>query len=413
MKIKKSSLFNKKILVGITGGISAYKSIFLVRLLIQSGAQVKVVLSPSAHNFVSPLVLSVLSKNKVFSSFTNEEKIWNNHVELGLWADLIIIAPSTANTIAKLAHGICDNLLLAVVLSARCPIFIAPAMDHDMYLNKITQENIKKIKKNGIMVIDVESGELASGLTGLGRLKEPEQIISKLDSFFLNQQPLSGLNCLVTAGPTYEKIDPVRFIGNFSSGKMGCAIAHELQKLGANVELIIGPSFEKVNENINVSEVVSSNQMYDKSLEKFPNQDIVIFSAAVSDFTPKNNFSKKIKNKGEIDISFKKTKDILKKLGSIKKDQILFGFALETNQELKNAKIKLREKKLDAIILNSLNDEGAGFGHDTNKITIIDDKFNLKKHPLLSKKEVSKIIVKEATNMFFNRFQLKKKTKKC
>ena len=412
MKIKQSSLFKKKVLVGITGGISAYKSIFLVRLLVESGAEVKVILTPSAHDFVSPLVLSVLSKNKVFSSFTNEEKQWNNHVELGLWADVMIIAPATANTISKLSVGSCDNLLLSIVLSARCPIFIAPAMDHDMFLNKFTQENIQKLKKNGFFVIDVEYGQLASGLIGSGRLKEPEKIIRKLESFFLDQLPLSGVNCLVTAGPTYEKIDPVRFIGNFSSGKMGCCIAHELQSLGANVELIIGPSFEDIHENISVTRVFSSQEMYDFSLKKFKNQDIVIFSAAVSDFTPKNIASKKIKKTEGIELSFTKTKDILKKLGSIKKDQILFGFALETNKELENAKKKLKEKKLDAIILNSLNDEGAGFGFDTNKITFIDDNLYIKEYPLMSKKEVSKIIVKQATNMFFDRFHIKKKITK-
>lgn len=406
---KKSSLFKKKILLGITGGISAYKSISLVRLLIKSGAEVKVVLTPSAHNFVSPLVLSVLSKNKVFSSFSNEEKEWNNHVELGLWADTMIVSPATANTISKIASGSCDNLLLAVILSARCPVFIAPAMDHDMYLNKITQGNIKKLKKNGFLLIDVESGELASGLVGLGRLSEPEKTFKKIESFFLNQLPLSGVNCLVTAGPTYEKIDPVRFIGNFSSGKMGCCIANELQSLGANVELIIGPSFEKINQNISINRVISSKEMYDLSLEKFKNQDIVIFSAAVSDFSPKNIISKKIKKKEKMNLSLQKTKDILKKLGSIKKHQILFGFALETDKELENAKRKLKDKKLDSIILNSLNDKGAGFGFDTNKITIIDNNCNVKEHPLMTKIEASKIIVKEATNMFFNRFYSKKK----
>ena len=409
MKIKQSSLFKKKILVGITGGISAYKSIYLVRLLIEAGAEVKVILTPSAYDFVSPLVLSVLSKNEVLSSFTNEKNQWNNHVELGLWADVMIIAPVTANTISKLSVGSCDNLLLSVVLSARCPIFIAPAMDHDMYLNKITQENIKKLKKNGFFLIDVEYGKLASGLVGSGRLKEPQKIFKKLESFFLDQLPLSGVNCLVTAGPTYEKIDPVRFIGNFSSGKMGCCIAHELQRLGANVELIIGPSFEDIQGNISINRVLSSQEMYDLSVRKFKNQDIVIFSAAVSDFTPKNIVLKKIKKKEGIDISFKKTKDILKKLGSIKKDQILFGFALETNQELENAQKKLKEKKLDAIILNSLNDKGSGFGFDTNKITFIDDKLKIKEYPLMTKKEASKIIVKQATNMFFNRFNIKKK----
>ena len=412
MKIKQSSLFKKKILVGITGGISAYKSIFLVRLLIEKGAEVKVILTPSAHDFVSPLVLSVLSKNKVLSSFSTEEKEWNNHVELGLWADVMIIAPATANTISKLSVGSCDNLLLSVVLSARCPIFIAPAMDHDMFINNITQENIQKLKKNGFFLIDVETGPLASGLNGLGRLKEPEKITQKLETYFSDQLPLSGVNCLITAGPTYEKIDPVRFIGNFSSGKMGCCIANELQSLGANVELILGPSLEKIHEDISVTRVISSKQMYDYSMKKFKNQDIVIFSAAVSDFTPKNTISQKIKKKDGMDISFKKTKDILKKLGSIKKNQILFGFALETNKELENAQKKLKDKKLDAIILNSLNDEGSGFGFDTNKITFIDDKSSIEEYPLMSKKEVSKIIVEKATNMFFNRFNIKKKIKK-
>ena len=409
MKIKQSSLFKKKILVGISGSISSYKSIFLVRLLIEVGAEVKVILTPSACDFVSPLVLSVLSKNQVFSSFSNKNNEWNNHVELGLWADIMIIAPATANTISKISTGSCDNFLLSVVLSARCPIFIAPAMDHDMFINNFTQENIKKLKNNGYFLIDVESGQLASGLNGLGRLKEPEQIIKELDSFFSNKLPLSGINCLVTAGPTFEKIDPVRFIGNFSSGKMGCCIAHELLSLGANVEFIIGPSSEKIHKEISVTRVISSQEMYDFSLKKFKNQDIIIFAAAVSDFTPKKIDTKKIKNKEGLEISFKKTKDILKKLGSQKKEQILFGFALETNHELENAQKKLKEKNLDAIILNSLNDDGAGFGFDTNKITFIDNVDNIKKYPLMSKEDVSKIIVKKATNMFFNRFNQKKK----
>ena len=413
MKIKNSSLFKKKILVGITGGISAYKSIFLVRLLKECGAIVKVVLTPSAHNFVSPLVLSVLSKNKVHTNFYSEDNIWNNHVELGIWADIIIVAPTTANTISKISQGACDNLLLAVILSARCPVFIAPAMDHDMYLNKITQKNISILKKNNYNLIDVDSGSLASGLSGEGRLKEPEKIISILESFCSNQKPLTGLNCLVTAGPTFEKIDPVRYIGNFSSGKMGCCIANELQKLGANVNLIIGPSSEKVDENITINRVVSSKEMYDLSLKKFKYQDIVIFSAAVSDFKPQKNFKKKIKKADELNISFKKTNDILKKLGTIKTKQVLIGFALETNQELKNAFKKLKDKNLDAIILNSLNDEGAGFGFDTNKITIIDKDLKHKKYPLMTKKEASKIIVKKATNIFFSRLNINKEIKKC
>jgi len=409
MKIKQSSLFKKKILVGISGSISSYKSILLVRLLIEVGAEVKVILTPSASDFVSPLVLSVLSKNQVFSSFSNKNKEWNNHVEFGLWADIFIIAPATANTISKISTGSCDNLLLSIVLSSRCPIFIAPAMDHDMFVNNFTQENIKKLKNNGFILIDVESGQLASGLNGLGRLKEPEQIIKKLESYMSNQHPLKGVNCLVTAGPTFEKIDPVRFIGNFSSGKMGCCIAHELLRLGANVEFIIGPSSEKIHKDISVTRVVSSKEMFDFSLKKFKNQDIIIFSAAVSDFTPKKIDTEKIKKNEGLDISFKKTKDVLKKLGSLKKEQILFGFALETNRELENAQKKLKEKNLDAIILNSLNDEGAGFGFNTNKITLIDDEDCINEYPLMSKEDASRIIVKKATNMFFNRFDKRKK----
>ena len=413
MKLFKSSLFKKKILLCVCAGISAYKSIILVRLLIKSGADVKVILSPDAHKFVSPLVLSVLSKNKVFSSFTNNENEWNNHVEYGLWADLIVVAPATANTISKIAIGASDNLLLSTILSSRCPVFIAPAMDHDMYLNKITQENIKKLKKNNFLFIDVESGELASGLIGKGRLSEPETIVTKLETFLANMLPLSGVNCLVTAGPTFEKIDPVRFIGNFSSGKMGCCIANELIMQGANVELILGPSSESVNENINLNRVVSSQEMLDISLKKYEKQDIIIFSAAVSDYKSTIIHNKKIKKKSDdLNLALNKTEDILKTLGQRKKNQVLFGFALETDNEIDNAKKKLKDKNLDAIILNSLNDKGAGFGFDTNKITIIDNKLNIKKYPLMSKKELSKIIVKHATNLFFKRFDVKNKSVK-
>ena len=401
---KKLYLFNKKILLGITASISAYKSIFLVRLLVKLGAEVQVILTPSAKDFVSPLVLSVLSKNKVLSTFfsNSSNPEWNNHVDLALWADLILIAPASANTISKLNIGSCDNLLLSIVLSRRCPIIIAPAMDHDMFLNDITSRNINQLKNNSFKFIDVESGDLASGLKGYGRVAEPENIINYLNSFFKKISPLKDVNCLVTAGPTYEKIDPVRFIGNYSSGKMGVAIANELVALGANVDLVIGPSSLKINKNINVINVESTQQMYNECVDRYNNSKIVFFSAAVSDYKPKVAKKNKIKKKSDsINITLNKTVDILQKLGSIKRsDQFLVGFALETQNEVNNAIKKMERKNLDMIVLNSLNDEKSCFGYDTNKVTIINKDKHIENLPLMSKKNVAKYIVKSCRELF-------------
>ena len=401
---KKSYLFNKKILLGITASISAYKSIFLVRLLVKLGAEVQVILTPSAKDFVSPLVLSVLSKNKVLSTFfsNSSNPEWNNHVDLALWADLILIAPASANTISKLNIGSCDNLLLSIVLSRRCPIIIAPAMDHDMFLNDITSRNINQLKNNSFNFIDVESGDLASGLKGYGRVAEPENIINYLNSFFKKTSPLKDVNCLVTAGPTYEKIDPVRFIGNYSSGKMGVAIANELVALGANVDLVIGPSSLKINKNINVINVESTQQMYNECVDRYNNSKIVFFSAAVSDYKPKVTKKNKIKKKSDsINITLNKTVDILQKLGSIKRsNQFLVGFALETQNEVNNAIKKMERKNLDMIVLNSLNDEKSCFGYDTNKVTIINKDKHIENLPLMSKKNVAKYIVKSCRELF-------------
>jgi len=401
---KKSYLFNKKILLGITGSISAYKSITLVRLLIKLGAKVQVILTPSAKDFVSPLVLSVLSKNKVLSDFFSNSKNpeWNNHIELALWADLILVAPTSANTISKLNFGSCDNLLLSIILSRRCPVIIAPAMDHDMFLNDITTRNIQQLKKNNFQFIDVGKGDLASGLKGLGRVAEPEDIIKYLDNFIKKISPLKDVNCLVTAGPTYEKIDPVRYIGNYSSGKMGVAIAHELAELGANVNLIIGPSALKISPNINVINVESTQQMYDECIEKFSQSKLTFFSAAVSDYTPKDYKKNKIKKKtDDISILLKKTIDILQSLGKKKRsDQFLVGFALETENEVNNAIEKMIRKNLDMIVLNSMNDDQSCFGYDTNKVTLINSDKHIEELPLMSKKNVAKYIIKSCRELF-------------
>lgn len=400
----KSYLFKRKVLLGITGSISSYKSIFLVRLLKKLGAEVQVILTPNAKRFVSPLVLSVLSKRKVFSDFfsDSENPDWNNHIDLALWADLIIIAPTTANTISKLSTGACDNLLLSVVLSRRCPIILSPAMDHDMFLNEITSSNIEKLKKNNFLFIDGDSGELASGLVGFGRMAEPEKIINYLESFFKDLSPLKNINCLVTGGPTYEKIDPVRFIGNFSSGKMGCAIANELAFLGANVELVLGPSSSEIHPNVSVHRVESTKEMYDACLEKFDNSQLIIFSAAVSDYKPREENKQKLKKKSNnINLSLIKNIDILESLSSKKKNnQLLVGFALETEDEIVNAKKKMIRKKLDMIVLNSMNDKKSCFGFDTNKVTIIKGESDIETLPLMSKKNVAKYIIKSCRELF-------------
>jgi phosphopantothenoylcysteine decarboxylase/phosphopantothenate--cysteine ligase len=371
-----SVISGKNILLGVTAGIAAYKSAFLVRLLVKKGANVKVVMTPSAKEFVTPLTLSTLSKNEVLSSFTDEDNDnaqWNNHVELGLWSDLFIIAPATANTLSKMANGTSDNLLLATYLSAKCPVYYAPAMDLDMYKHPSTEATFKKLNSFGNIQIPAESGELASGLIGKGRMAEPETIVSFLEQDILKQLPLRGKRVLITAGPTFEAIDPVRFIGNHSSGKMGFAIAEAAANLGAEVTLISGPvSLQLEHSFIKIVRVTSAQEMYDATHGSFATCDIAILSAAVADYKPIQVADQKIKKKdGSLTLQLTKTKDILASLGAIKKDQFLVGFALETQNEEENAKLKLKKKNLDLIVLNSLNDKGAGFKVDTNKVTLI------------------------------------------
>ena len=366
-------LQNKKILLGISGSIAAYKTAVLVRLLIKAGAAVKVVMTPAAKDFVSPLTLSTLSKNQVLSDLSNNDS-WSNHVMLGRWADVMLIAPLSCNSLAKMAHGICDNLLTAVYLSSTCPVIVAPAMDEDMWLHPAVQNNLQIIQQFGNQVIPVENGELASGLTGDGRMAEPETILSKLEDFFLYTKELAGKKVLITAGPTYEALDPVRFIGNHSSGKMGIAIATEFQKRGATVTLVLGPSAIAAPAGMKVVHVQSANEMFTACTTVFDKMDIAVMSAAVADYTPVTVTEEKIKKSDDFfSVELKKTKDILKHLGTVKKEgQILVGFALETHDEINNALKKLVDKNADLIILNSLNDTGAGFGTDTNKITIFD-----------------------------------------
>lgn len=385
-------LNGKKILIGVTGGIAAYKITALVRLFTKAGADVRVIMTPDSKNFVTPLTLSTLSNNPVFSEFSNKTTgEWNSHVELGLWADVFIIAPATANTLAKMANGLCDNLLLATYLSAKCPVFIAPAMDLDMYKHPTTKENLTKLKSFGNHLINATSGELASGLVGEGRMEEPENIYSEIVRFFSKANSLSGKKVLITAGPTYEQIDPVRFIGNNSSGKMGFELAKTASDLGAEVILISGPTKLNVENNVKRVDVVSAEGMYNAVQENILNTDVVIMSAAVSDYTPKETSNSKIKKKTDsLTIELKPTKDILKSAGENKKsNQVLVGFALETDNELENATKKIVNKNLDFIVLNSLNDKGAGFGYDTNKITIIDKDNNVDDFELKSKSEVA------------------------
>ncbi|MEP1487277.1 MAG: bifunctional phosphopantothenoylcysteine decarboxylase/phosphopantothenate--cysteine ligase CoaBC [Algibacter sp.] len=389
-----SIISGKNILLGITGGIAAYKTASLVRLFVKAGANVKVVLTPSAKDFITPLTLSTLSKNPVHSSFTNEDDdnaIWNNHVDLGLWADLFIIAPATANTMSKMANGVCDNLLLATYLSAKCSVYFAPAMDLDMYKHPSTLNSFEKLKAFGNVMIPAASGELASGLVGEGRMAEPEDIVSFIENDILDTLPLRGKKILITAGPTYEAIDPVRFIGNHSSGKMGFEIAKAAANLGAEVILVSGPTHQKVkHSHIKVIPVVSAQNMYDAVHEYYETVDVGILSAAVADFSPKEVASQKIKKKDKtLTLELGKTKDILASLGDTKKHQFLVGFALETNNELENAKGKLKRKNLNLIVLNSLNDKGAGFKTDTNKVTFIDNKDNITEFELKSKTDVA------------------------
>ena len=389
------SLQGKKIILGITGGIAAYKMNYLVRDLIKSGAEVKIVLTRSAEQFVSPLTLSTLSKNKVFTDFYDDNKTWNNHVELALWADLILIAPCTANTLAKITNGLCDNFLMAVYMSAKCPVIIAPAMDLDMYAHPTVTRNLQSAESFGHKIIPAEFGELASGLNGQGRLAEPSTILSVLEAQFSDaEQTLSGKKFLITAGPTYENIDPVRFIGNHSSGKMGFDLAKEASKRGAEVILISGPSSQKVDDkNITLHRVTSAQEMFDEVFKYYESTDVAIMSAAVADYTPKVKAIEKIKkNDNELTIELIKNKDILRTMGEKKSKQFLVGFALETQNEEDNAKGKLVKKNLDMIILNSLRDEGAGFANATNKIKIFtpteEQSFALK-----SKEDVAKDIL--------------------
>ncbi|CAN5403811.1 bifunctional phosphopantothenoylcysteine decarboxylase/phosphopantothenate--cysteine ligase CoaBC [soil metagenome] len=369
-------LKGKHIILGVTGGIAAYKSAFLVRLLVKAGAEVKVLMTPSAHQFITPLTLATLSKNPALTDFTHGENgEWNNHVELGLWADLMIIAPASANTLSKLAEGRSDNLLMAVFLSARCPVVIAPAMDLDMFAHAATQSNLENLKQHGIKIIQPGTGELASGLSGEGRMAEPEEICAFIEATFVRQNRLKGKRILITAGPTYEAIDPVRFIGNHSTGKMGIALAESLAESGAEVLLVCGPVSIKTNHpKISRTDVVSAREMYDVCIKLYPDCDAAILSAAVADFRPKKVASQKIKKKGSEtpEIILEQTEDILASLGKIKTGkQLLAGFALETENEIENAKRKIENKNLDFIVLNSLRNSGAGFGKDTNQITII------------------------------------------
>ena len=405
-----SVLNGKNILLGVTGGIAAYKAAFLVRLLVKKGADVKVVMTSSAKEFVTPLTLSTLSKNEVYSSFTEEkdpnsfkEPNWNNHVELALWADLFLIAPATANTLSKMAYGTCDNLLLACYLSAKCPVYYAPAMDLDMYKHPTTAEVFEKLKRFGNIQIPAAFGELASGLIGQGRMAEPEQIVSFLENDLLKKLPLYGKKFLITAGPTYEAIDPVRFIGNHSSGKMGYAIAETAAQLGAEVVLVSGPSALKItNDFVKIIRVTSADEMYNATHEYFDKCDVAILSAAVADYRPSEIASEKIKKKTDnFTLQLTKTKDILASLGEKKKDQFLVGFALETENEEENAKLKLKKKNLDLIVLNSLRDKGAGFQTDTNKITLIGKDNKTFPFTVKPKKEVAKDILEyiiEQTN---------------
>ena len=389
-----SVLSGKKILLGISGGIAAYKTADLVRLFIKAGAQVQVVMSPASLHFVTPLTLSTLSKRPVYSTFYNEEDEkgeWNNHVELGLWADLMLIAPATANTLSKMANGTCDNLLIATYLSAKCPVYFAPAMDLDMYKHPSTLASFQKLQSFGNIIIPAENGELASGLSGEGRMAEPENIVAFLEKDLLNQLPLRGKKIMVTAGPTYEAIDPVRFIGNHSSGKMGFDIATQAAKMGAEVVLISGPTHLQIDPTqVTFVPVVSAQEMYDACHQYYNAMDVAIAAAAVADYRPKNIAQQKIKKEdATLSLNLEKTDDILAYLGKQKTKQFLIGFALETENEIENAKLKIQKKNLDLIVLNSLNDKGAGFGQLTNKVTFIDRDFTVEPMDLKSKEAVA------------------------
>ena len=394
-------LSGKNVLLGVTGGIAAYKTTFLTRLLIKAGANVKIVMTSSAIDFVTPLTLSTLSKNTVSLDFINESDgslSWNNHVELGLWADLMLIAPATANTLSKMANGNCDNLLIATYLSAKCPVYFAPAMDLDMYKHASTKASLDKLQSFDNVLIPAESGELASGLRGEGRMAEPENIVAFIEIHLASGMPLFGEKVLITAGPTYEALDPVRFLGNRSSGTMGFALAHEAAELGAQVILISGPTaLESQHRSVQLLRVTSAEEMYHAVHEHFPEVAVAISAAAVADYRPKHVADQKIKKKGDgdINLTLERTKDILASLGELKKKQFLVGFAMETQNELENAKGKLVRKNLDAIVLNSLKDKGAGFGKGTNKVTFIDKNSSVTAFDVKMKAEVAKDIWKE------------------
>lgn len=381
----------KKILLGISGSIAAYKSAVLCRLLVKAGAEVKIVMTKNACSFITPLTLSTLSKNPVALDWESNGT-WTNHVELGLWADVFVIAPATANTIGKMANGLCDNLLLATYLSARCPVFFAPAMDLDMLKHPSTVANIERLKTFGNRLIQPAHGDLASGLTGFGRLAEPEEIVATIGAYFTHKAAFQGKNALVTAGPTFEAIDPVRFIGNHSSGKMGYAIAEALAEAGANVTLVSGPTHLQVHHpNITLVRTQSAGEMHEACARYFPHAHITVLSAAVADYRPATRADQKIKKAGStLTIELVQTIDIAASLGQIKKEhQVVVGFALETENEKANAQKKLTTKNFDLIVLNSLNDKGAGFGTDTNKITLIDRQNRTREFTLKSKKEVA------------------------
>lgn len=396
------SLKGKRIILGISGSIAAYKSAFLTRLLVKAGAEVQVIMTKAATNFITPLTLSTLSKRPVFIEVSSGEG-WNNHVEIGLWADAMVIAPVTATTLSKMATALCDSMLVATYLSGRCPVFFAPAMDLDMWEHPANRRNINDLISYGNHLIPVGHGELASGLVGAGRMAEPEDIVATLATFFSPKikQDLKGKKAIVTAGPTYEPIDPVRFIGNRSSGKMGVAVAESLAKRGADVTLILGPSRLSTRvKGVTIKKVETAQQMFEAAVGEFPNVDIAVLAAAVADYRPKSIAVEKIKKKSEsMFLDLEKTKDIAATLGKTKTNQLIVGFALETTNEVENAKGKLSRKNFDFIVLNSLQDKGAGFNHDTNKVTLIDKYNNLEEFELKTKTEVAEDIVNKIIKM--------------